>query len=166
MQFLLITAFPKIMDEFEINASQVQWLTTSFMLAIAILIPMTAFLMDKFTTRTLMTSGMFLFFIGTLLGLFAPSFEVLLAGRIIQGMSSGIMMPLMQTVLFLVYPRERRGYAMGLSGLVINVAPAIGPPISGIIIQHFEWRAIFLFTLPVAAIILVFTYIFMQNVTE
>ncbi|MFD1606319.1 DHA2 family efflux MFS transporter permease subunit [Oceanobacillus luteolus] len=166
MQFLLITAFPKIMDEFEINASQVQWLTTSFMLAIAILIPMTAFLMDKFTTRTLMTSGMFLFFIGTLLGLFAPSFEVLLAGRIIQGMSSGIMMPLMQTVLFLVYPREKRGYAMGLSGLVINVAPAIGPPISGIIIQHFEWRAIFLFTLPVAAIILVFTYIFMQNVTE
>ncbi|MFA1819540.1 MDR family MFS transporter [Virgibacillus oceani] len=165
-QFLLITAFPKIMAEFEINASQVQWLTTSFMLAIAILIPMTAYLIDKFKTRTLMISAMLLFFLGTLLGLYSPSFEVLLAGRIIQGISSGIMMPLMQTILFLVYPREKRGYAMGLAGLVINVAPAIGPPISGVLINHFEWRSVFLFTLPVAAIILVFIILFMRNVTE
>jgi EmrB/QacA subfamily drug resistance transporter len=165
-QFLLITAFPEIMAEFEINASQVQWLTTGFMLAIAVLIPMTAYLIDKFNTRTLMMSAMLLFFLGTLLGLFSPSFEVLLAGRIIQGISSGIMMPLMQTILFLVYPREKRGYAMGLAGLVINVAPAIGPPISGVLINHFEWRSVFLFTLPVAAVILVFIFLFMHNVTE
>ncbi|GAB3799442.1 MDR family MFS transporter [Virgibacillus kimchii] len=165
-QFLLITAFPKIMVEFDINASQVQWLTTSFMLAIAVLIPMTAYLIDKFNTRTLMIGSMLLFLFGTLLGLFSPSFEVLLAGRVIQGISSGIMMPLMQTILFLVYPREKRGYAMGLAGLVINVAPAIGPPISGVLINHFEWRSVFLFTLPVAAVILVFTFLFMRNVTE
>jgi EmrB/QacA subfamily drug resistance transporter len=165
-QFLLITAFPEIMAEFEINASQVQWLTTSFMLAIAILIPMTAYLIDKFKTRTLMITAMLLFFVGTLLGLFSPSFEVLLVARIIQGISSGIMMPLMQTILFLVYPREKRGYAMGLAGLVINVAPAVGPPISGVLINHFEWRSVFLFTLPVAAIILVFIFLFMRNVTE
>jgi len=165
-QFLLITAFPEIMAEFEINASQVQWLTTSFMLAIAILIPMTAYLIDKFKTRTLMIFAMLLFFAGTLLGLFSHSFEVLLVARIIQGISSGIMMPLMQTILFLVYPRKKRGYAMGLAGLVINVAPAIGPPISGVLINHFEWRSVFLFTLPVAAIILVFIFLFMRNVTE
>ena len=165
-QFLLITAFPKIMAEFEINASEVQWLTTSFMLAVAVLIPMTAYLIDKFKTRTLMISAMFLFSLGTVLGLFSPSFEVLLAGRIIQGISSGIMMPLMQTILFLVYPRGKRGYAMGLAGLVINVAPAIGPPISGVLINHFEWRSVFLFTLPVAAIILIFIFLFMRNVTE
>jgi EmrB/QacA subfamily drug resistance transporter len=154
------------MAEFDINASEVQWLTTSFMLAIAVLIPMTAYLIDKFKARTLMISAMFLFLLGTLLGLFSPSFEVLLAGRIIQGISSGIMMPLMQTILFLVYPRTKRGYAMGLAGLVINVAPAIGPPISGVLINHFEWRSVFLFILPVAAIILVFIFLFMRNVTE
>ncbi|WP_373893059.1 DHA2 family efflux MFS transporter permease subunit [Virgibacillus sp. CBA3643] len=165
-QFLLITAFPKIMAEFEINASEVQWLTIGYMLALAILIPMTAYLIDKFKTRTLMMGAMILFSLGTLLGLFAPSFEMLLAGRIIQGMGSGMMMPLMQTLLFLVYPREKRGYAMGLAGLVINVAPAIGPPISGVILNYFEWRSLFLLTLPIAAVILLMIYLFMRNVTQ
>lgn len=165
-QFLLITAFPKIMAEFEINASEVQWLTIGYMLALAILIPMTAYLIDKFKTRTLMMSAMILFSLGTLIGLFAPSFEILLAGRIIQGMGSGVMMPLMQTLLFLVYPREKRGYAMGLAGLVINVAPAIGPPISGVLLNYFQWRSLFLLTLPVAAVILLLIYLFMRNVTE
>lgn len=165
-QFLLITAFPRIMAEFEINASEVQWLTTSYMLALAILIPMTAYLIDKFKTRTLMMSAMSLFILGTLLGLFSPTFEVLLVGRIIQGISSGMMMPLMQTLLFLVYPREKRGYAMGLAGMVINVAPAIGPPVSGVLLNYFEWRSLFLVILPIAAIILLFIYLFMRNVTE
>ncbi|UJL45060.1 DHA2 family efflux MFS transporter permease subunit [Virgibacillus sp. NKC19-16] len=165
-QFLLITAFPKIMAEFEINASEVQWLTIGYMLALAILIPITAYLIDRFKTRTLMMSAMTLFSLGTLLGLFAPSFEVLLAGRIIQGMGSGMMMPLMQTLLFLVYPREKRGYAMGLAGLVINVAPAIGPPISGVLLNYFQWRSLFLLTLPVAAVILLLIYVFMRNVTQ
>ncbi|MBB6450085.1 EmrB/QacA subfamily drug resistance transporter [Geomicrobium halophilum] len=165
-QFLLITAFPRIMVEFDVNASEVQWLTTSFMLTIAVLIPITAFLIDTFKTRTLMMSAMFLFFIGTLLGLFAPTFEILLAGRIFQGAGSGIMMPLMQTILLLIYPREKRGFAMGMAGLVINVAPAIGPPISGVIINSFEWRAVFLLTLLIAALIMLFIFLFMRNVTE
>lgn len=165
-QFLLITAFPKIMVEFDINASEVQWLTIGYMLALAILIPMTAYLIDRFKTRTLMMSAMILFSFGTLLGLFAPSFEMLLVGRIIQGMGSGMMMPLMQTLLFLVYPREKRGYAMGLAGLVINVAPAIGPPISGVLLNYFQWRSMFLLTLPVAVVILLLIYLYMRNVTE
>lgn len=165
-QFLLLTAYPEIMLEFEINSTEVQWLTTSFMLTIAILIPITAYFIDTFKTRTLMMSAMFLFFIGTLVGWVAPSFPVLLAGRMIQGMGSGIMIPLMQTMFFLMYPREKRGYAMGLAGLVINVAPAIGPPISGILISYFDWRALFLFTLPIAGCILLFVYLFMRNITE
>src|SRR5690625_3016679 len=100
-QFLLITAFPKIMVEFSINSTEVQWLTTSFMLTVAILIPITAFFIDKFKTRTLMISAISLFFTGTFIGLIAPSFPILIAGRIIQGMGSGIMIPLMQTILFL-----------------------------------------------------------------
>src|SRR5699024_8501953 len=109
-QFLLITAFPQIMKEFAINSTEVQWLTTSFMLTIAILIPITAYFIDRFETRTLMMCAMFLFFAGTLVGLVAPSFSILLLGRIIQGIGSGIMIPLMQTILFLVYPKENRGY--------------------------------------------------------
>src|SRR5699024_9638981 len=165
-QFLLITAYPRIMVEFEINASEVQWLTTGYMLALAIFTPMSAYLIDKFKARPLMIGAMSLFILGTILGLFAPSFNMLLAGRIIQGMSSGIMMPLMQTLLFLVFPREKRGYAMGLAGLVINVAPAVGPPISGVLINHFEWRSLFYLTFPLAGILLLLIFLFMRNVTE
>src|SRR5699024_4250846 len=106
-QFLLITAFPKIIDEFAIDSTQVQWLTTSFMLTAAIFIPITAYFIDSFQTRALMMGAMTLFFIGTLIGLSAPSFSVLIIGRIIQGIGSGVMIPLMQTVLFLLYPREK-----------------------------------------------------------
>ncbi|QQK79156.1 DHA2 family efflux MFS transporter permease subunit [Salicibibacter cibi] len=166
MQFLLITAFPRIMVEFDVNASEVQGLTTIYMLMIAILIPMTAFLIDTFKTRTLMMSAMFLFSIGTLFGLLAPSFEMLMVGRIFQGAGSGMLMPLMQTLLLLIYPREKRGFAMGMAGLVINVAPAIGPPISGVIVNAFEWRAIFLLTLLIAVAIMILMFLFMRNVTE
>ncbi|GAB4074193.1 MDR family MFS transporter [Barrientosiimonas marina] len=165
-QFLLITAFPKIMEEFSVNSTEVQWLTTGYMLTIAVLIPITGYLIDKFKTRTLMLSAMSMFFIGTLIGLAAPSFPVLLAGRIFQGVGSGIMIPLMQTILFLVFPKEKRGFAMGLAGLVINVAPAIGPPISGVMVRYFEWRSLFWVTLPIAALILVLVFIFMRNITE
>src|SRR5699024_7714689 len=114
----------------------------------------------------LMMSAMTLFFTGTLISFVAPSFSILIAGRIIQGMGSGIMIPLMQTIMFLIYPKEKRGFAMGLAGLVINVAPAIGPPISGLLIKYFEWRALFLLTLPVAACILLLVFLFMRNITE
>ncbi|QKY70158.1 DHA2 family efflux MFS transporter permease subunit [Lentibacillus sp. CBA3610] len=165
-QFLLITAFPKIMDEFGINSTEVQWLTTVYMLTIAVLIPITAYFIDTLKTRHLMMSAMFLFVTGTLICLVAPTFPILLMGRIFQGMGSGIMIPLMQTILFLMYPREKRGFAMGLAGLVINVAPAVGPPISGVITNYFDWRALFVLTLAVAAGILLLIFLFMQNVTE
>ncbi|QHS24145.1 multidrug efflux MFS transporter [Virgibacillus sp. MSP4-1] len=165
-QFLLITAFPKIMDEFAIDSTDVQWLTTSYMITAAILIPITAYFIDRFKTRTLMMSAMILFFAGTLLGLFAPSFPFLIAGRVVQGIGSGIMIPLMQTIMFLLYPKEKRGAAMGLAGLVINVAPAIGPPISGLMINYFEWRALFVLILFVAACILACVFLFMRNITE
>lgn len=166
MMFLLITAFPIIMKEFEITSIEVQWLTTGFMLTMAILIPITAYFIDTFKTRTVMISAMSLFILGTFISLFATSFSFLLIGRIIQGIGSGIMMPLMQTILYLVYPREKRGYAMGLAGMVINVAPAIGPPISGLLINYFGWRSLFYIPLPIAIIILLLMIMFMKNVTE
>lgn len=166
MMFLLITAFPKIMQEFSVNSTEVQWLTTAFMLTMAILIPITAYFIDTFKTRTVMLSAMMLFIIGTVISLFSSTFSIMLLGRIIQGMGSGIMMPLMQTILYLVYPREQRGYAMGLAGMVINVAPAVGPPLSGVLIKYLGWRSLFYVPLPIAIVILIFMFIFMKNVTE
>lgn len=165
-QFLFITAFPKIMAEFHINSTEVQWLTTVYMVTIAIMIPITAYFIDTYKTKTLMFSSMLLYFIGTFIGLLAPNFSILLIGRIFQGLGSGIMIPLMQTILFLLFPREKRGFAMGLAGLVINVAPAIAPPISGVLIKYFDWRALFYVSLPIAGIILLLIYFFMQNVTK
>src|SRR5690625_3581861 len=100
-QFLLLTAFPKIMEEFSINSTEVQWLTTSFMLTIAILIPITAYFIDTFKTRTLMMSALILYIIGTIVGLFAPTFSVLIISRIIQAMGSGVMCLLLMSVFFL-----------------------------------------------------------------
>src|SRR5690625_3534586 len=148
------------MQAFEIDSTQVQWVTTSFMITVAILIPITAYFIDTFKTRTLMMGALFFFLMGTFIGLLAQSFPILLVGRVFQGVGSGIMIPLMQTVLFILYPREKRGYAMGLAGLVINVAPAIGPPLSGVIVNHFEWRALFALTLPLAAILLLLVFLF------
>src|SRR5690625_1169435 len=90
----------------------------------------------------------------------------MLKRRIIQGMGSGIMIPLMQTILYLIYPREKRGYAMGLAGMIINVAPAIGPPLSGVLINYFGWRSLFYVPLPIAGLILLLVILFMRNVTK
>lgn len=166
MMFLLITAFPKIMEEFHVNSTQVQWLTTGFMLTMAILIPITAYFIDTFSTRAVMLSAMGLFVLGTFISLIANTFVVLLIGRIIQGMGSGIMMPLMQTILYLIFPREQRGYAMGLAGMIINVAPAVGPPLSGLLIKYFGWRSLFYIPLPIGFLLLIGVFFFMHNVTE
>src|SRR5699024_11575823 len=87
-------------------------------------------------------------------------------GRNFQGIGAGIMIPLMQPILFLLYPREKRGFAMGLAGMVINVAPAIGPPISGVLIKDFEWRSLLYLTLPIAALVIILMYLYRRNVTD
>src|SRR5699024_11663377 len=110
--------------------------------------------------------SMLFYSLGTMIALFSSSFSILLIGRIVQWIGSGIMIPLMQTILFLVYPKGQRGYAMGLAGMVINVAPAVGPPISGVIIEYFEWRTLFLVALPIALLIFGMMYLFMRNITE
>src|SRR5699024_5715976 len=134
-QFMLITAFPKIMIDFKVNSTQVQWLTTGYMITMAILIPITAFFIDRFKTRTLIMSAMLYYILGTTIALFAQSFSTLLIVRIVQGVCLEIIIPFMQIILFLVYSNDQRGYAMGIAGMVINVAPAVAPPISGVIIE-------------------------------
>ncbi|MEH7239305.1 DHA2 family efflux MFS transporter permease subunit [Bacillus sp. JJ1562] len=165
-QTLLIVAIPPIMGEFGIEPNQAQWVTTAFMLMNGIMIPVTAFLIEKFSSKALLIFAISIFILGTFLGAVAPSFSILLLARIIQAVGAGILMPLMQTVLLTIYPPEKRGAAMGMSGLVIGFAPAIGPTLSGWIIDNFTWRYLFYTVLPISILVLVLAVFLMKNVTE
>ncbi len=165
-QTLLATALPHIMDDLEINANTAQWLTTVFMLVNGVMIPVTAFLIGKFSTRALFLTAMGLFTAGTIVAALAPGFSVLMIGRIIQASGAGIMIPLTQTIFFVVFPIEKRGQAMGLFGLVISFAPAIGPTLSGWIVGQYPWRALFYIVIPIALLDLIFAYFLLKNVTK
>lgn len=165
-QTLMITAIPPIMDEMNVTANSAQWLTTVFMLVNGVMIPVTAFLIERFTTRQLFMTAMSVFAIGTIAAGVAPNFGFLLFGRVIQSAGAGIMMPLMQTVFLFMFPVNKRGTAMGYVGLVISFAPAIGPTLSGWITSHYSWRFLFIFIFPLAILIIVIAHFVLKNVTE
>ncbi|MGX9977516.1 MDR family MFS transporter [Staphylococcus gallinarum] len=165
-QTLLGTALPPIMKDLQVSESTVQWLQSIFMLVNGIMIPITAFLIERFTSRQLFLTAMIIFAAGTLLCAVGPEFTTLLIGRVLQAAGAGIMMPLMQTILFLLFPVEKRGTAMRLFGLVIAFAPAIGPTLSGVLVEHLSWRSVFYVVLPIAIIIIITSYFLLKNVTE
>lgn len=165
-QTLLNTAIPKIMDDLSISANTAQWLTTGFMLTMGVMIPVTAFLIEKFSTRKLFLTAMSLFAAGTLIAAIAPNFPVLLTARIVQAAGAGIMIPLMQTVFLLIFPIEKRGAAMGMVGLVIAFAPAIGPTLSGWVVESYSWRVLFYMILPIALLVIIFASFALKNVTK
>lgn len=165
-QTLLLVAMPSVMHEFSVDATMGQWLTTAYMLTNGIFIPITAYLIGRFTNRQLLLTALAVFMAGTAIAAVAPSFPILLAARILQAVGAGIIMPLMQTVLISVYPPEKRGAAMGMAGLVTGFAPAIGPTLSGWLIGHFSWRSTFYVVLPVTLLVLIVAIVVMRNMTE
>ncbi|ARD47282.1 MDR family MFS transporter [Sporosarcina sp. P33] len=165
-QTLLATALPPIMKDLFIGESTVQWLQSIFMLVNGIMIPVTAFLIGKFTTRRLFLTAMSIFAAGTLVAAVSPNFSMLLAGRVLQGAGAGIMMPLLQTIMFLLFPVEQRGKAMGYYGLVIAFAPAIGPSLSGYLVDQFPWRSVFYVVLPFTLLNIIAAFFLLKNVTK
>lgn len=162
---LLNVALPTIMVEFDVKPSVVQWLTTGYMLINGILIPASAFFIQKFTNRRLFLTAMVLFTLGTILAMIAPSFGVLVAARMIQACGSAMMMPLLMNVMLTAFPIERRGTAMGIFGLVMITAPAIGPTLSGWVIEHYTWRTLFGIVLPFSILTLVYAFFKLRNIT-
>lgn len=142
-QTLVTPALPSIMTEMSVDAATAQWLTTGFTLVNAIMIPITAYLIDRYSTRNLFTVSMLIFTAGSALSGWGPNFPVLLAGRLLQAAGAGILMPMVMTVLMLTFPPERRGSAMGLFGIVIAFAPAIGPSAAGFVIDVYNWHVLF-----------------------
>lgn len=163
---LMAVATPKIMASFGIGAGVAQWVSTAFMLTMGVVIPISGFLIQRFHTRTLFQGGLGLFCLGTLLAGIAPLFPLLVLGRVVQACGTAIMMPLLMTTILALIPLERRGAAMGNVTVVIAVAPALGPTISGLIVQHFTWRFLFLFVLPIALSVLFYGRRTLMNVTE
>lgn len=163
---LLNIALPSIMNELEVGPTTVQWLTTGFMLVNGVLIPTTAFLIEKYTVRRIFLVAMFLFSMGTIIGGLAHVFPILLAGRMLQASGSALLMPLLMNVMLVSFPVHKRGAAMGVFGLILMAAPAIGPTLSGWIIEHYDWRMLFHFITPIAIIILIIGFFLLKDQKE
>ncbi|MEZ7173738.1 DHA2 family efflux MFS transporter permease subunit [Sporosarcina sp. OR05] len=162
---LLNIALPSIMTEFSVKPSEVQWLTTGFMLVNGIMIPASAFFIQKFSNRRLFLTAMTLFTIGTALAIYAPNFGLLIVARMIQASGSAMMMPLLMNVMLVAFPIEKRGTAMGMFSLVMFTAPAIGPTLSGWVVEHYSWRTLFEIVLPFGVLSILLALFKLKNIT-
>jgi len=147
---IMSVAIPRLMASLGVTASAAQWLTTAFLLTMAVVIPMTGFLLQRLHTRTSFTIAMSLFCTGTLAAALAPGLELLVVARVIQASGTAIMLPLLMTTVMTLVPPETRGKTMGNITTVISVAPAIGPTLSGLILNYLHWRWLFVLVLPIA----------------
>ncbi|MGY5319257.1 MDR family MFS transporter [Neomicrococcus lactis] len=152
---IMNVALPTLMEQFSVSADRAQWLSTSFMLTLAVIIPTTGYLLRRLSIRQVYTAAMSLFILGTALAASSQFFEMLLASRVIQASGTAVMMPLLMTTVLDLVPVSRRGQIMGNVSIVISVAPAIGPTLSGLILQWLSWRFMFVVVLPIALIALI-----------
>ncbi|MBO0600195.1 multidrug efflux MFS transporter [Sporosarcina sp. E16_3] len=159
-------AFVQLIADFNSDAPTIQWLTTGYLLTLGVLVPISAILMQRFTTRQLFVVSLVFSIVGTIIAAISPTFIILLLGRIIQAAGTAIILPVMMQVVLLVYPINKRGAAMGKIGLVIIFAPAIGPTIAGLVIDQLSWHFIFWLSLPFLVFSLLFGLRFVQNVGE
>ena len=159
---VLTVALPSIMTDFDVSAAAGQWLTTGFLLTMSVVIPTTGFLLQRFTTRTLFAFALSAFLAGTLLAIIAPTFGVLLAARIIQAVGTAIVLPLLMTTTLSLVPLRKRGAVMGLNSIVISMGPAIGPTVSGAIVNSLSWHWIFVMMTPLALAILILGLVFIR----
>ncbi|WP_185967234.1 MULTISPECIES: DHA2 family efflux MFS transporter permease subunit [unclassified Corynebacterium] len=162
----LSVALPVLMEEFNVTASVAQWLTTAFMLTMAVVIPMTGFIMQRFTLRSIYIAALVSFLIGTAIAVVAPNFAVLLVARVVQATGTALVMPLLMTTIMRLVPVERRGSVFGLVTVVIAAAPALGPTFSGIVLESLGWRWIFGLVIPLVLVALVVGAVQVRNFEE
>lgn len=165
-QTVLSPALPKLMEDFQITAGTAKWVTTIYLLVNGIMVPVTAFLIDRYPTRKLFIVSLLSFIAGTVLTGSAPNFGLLIIGRILQAIGAGVQLPLVAVIPMIIFPVEKHGTAMGMTGIVMSCAPAVGPVVAGWIIDAFGWRMMFWSILPLAVILLVVSFIFLTNVGE
>ena len=152
---IMVNAIPRLMVELDITARSAQWLSTAFMLTMAVVIPVTGWFLQRVTTRQAFATAMTVFLVGTALAAVAPVFWVLIVGRVVQAAGTAVMLPLLMTTLMTIVPVHDRGRVMGNVSLAISVAPALGPAVSGVVLQFASWRWLFVLVLPVALVVTV-----------
>ena len=152
------------MRSFNISTATAEWLSTAFLLVNGVMIPISAWLINRFGSRKMYLTAMSVFFLGTVTAAIAPNFPVLLAGRIIQGLGVGVTMPLLQTIMLSIFPPDKRGAAMGTVGIVIGLAPAIGPTLSGWVVDNLSWRYLFSIIAPIAGIVVILAFFLIKDV--
>jgi len=160
---LLAPALPVIMREMSVSETTVQWLTSIYAMVEAVIIPMNAFLLGRFSVRKLFGGAFVLFTAASALAAVAPTFEVLLLARVLQATATGVAMPMVWTLILLMAPRENRGMVMGIVGVVISFAPAIGPPASGALIDLVGWRSLFFIVAGISVVVIVLTFALLRN---
>lgn len=165
-QTLLNVALSDLMKTFKVEPTTIQWLATGFMLVNGILVPITAFLMKRFSTRQLFISSMLFLLVGSVVAACAMNFGMLLTGRMIQAAGAGIIIPLMMTVIVHLYPAEKRGAIMGKMGFAIIFAPAIAPTLAGFVVEYLSWRWLFLGLIPFVVIIILLAMKYLMNVQD
>ena len=158
-------AMTNLMEVFQVSAATVQWLTTGYMLTIGILTPISAMLLQMFSTRKLFTISLTSLIVGTLVSALAFNFEVLMVGRIFQAVGMSTLIPLLFNTVLIIYPHNKRGAAMGLVGLVTMFAPAIGPTFGGLVVGYLTWQYIFWLSLPFLVVGLLMGLRYLENVT-
>lgn len=165
-QTLINVALPKMMLDLNVSANVIQWIVTGYLLVNGVLIPITAYFTERFGTRNLFIAAMMLFTAGAIICAFSTNFPIMLLGRLIQGAGAGIIMPLIMTIFLTVFPVEKRGKAMGTMGIVMIFAPAIGPTLSGWIVEHYNWRLLFSLVIPLGILDILLAFAWLTNVTR
>ncbi|MCT4382057.1 MFS transporter [Leuconostoc suionicum] len=161
-QSTMTTAYPILMKSFNVNASTVQWLTTGFMVAMTLVMPLSPWLLDNVSLRKLLNGIVALFLLGTFLAMVTPNFTGIIIGRLLEGLAVGALFPTFQSVIMENTDKNQRGVAMGVVGLVMGSALAVGPIISGLVLQWISWRALFMLFF----VILLILIIVLQNKIE
>lgn len=164
-EMMLGVALPTLISDLDITPTTGQWLTTGYLLTLAVLIPATGFVMRRFNTRVIFLGSMTLFLIGTVIAVIAPGFGALFAGRIVQAVGTAVFVPLLITTTMRLVPVSRRGRMMALVTAVPAIAPAVGPAVSGLILSQLSWRWLFILMLPIIVATLALAAVKLRNVT-
>jgi DHA2 family lincomycin resistance protein-like MFS transporter len=162
---ILNVALNTLMSDMNVTAGTIQWLITAYMIVVSVMVPVTAFLIQSFETKKLFLGAMTILLIGTIAAACSTTFAMLLVSRILQASGTGMMIPIMMNTVLLVTPPEKRGSAMGICICAIQLGPALGPTVSGLILQFFSWHALFIMLIPIIILAMIAGSIYLVNVS-
>jgi len=163
---ILNVALSSLMVEMNVTAGTIQWIITAYMIVVAVLVPITAFLIQTFEIKKLFLSAMAIFLFGTICAAFSGSFAMLLISRILQAAGTGMLIPIMMNTVLIVAPPQNRGSAMGLCGAALALGPALGPTVAGIVLQFYSWHTLFIILIPVIILAMIVGSLYLVNVSD